>query len=121
MREIIKKRIINAIGITCNGCVNTIDYELTKLEGVKSAIAGVEGHVYVEYDLMKITINEIEDHLVELGYILSNSYWDRFKSGWRHFAEQNELDNMHSVHRSCCTVPESEFTQYEKIREAIGR
>ncbi len=121
MREIIKKRIINVKGITCNGCVNTIDSELSRLIGVKTAIAGVEGYVYVEYDLNKITFKEIEENITELGYMLSNNLLDKLKREWYYFTEGNELDNLHNTSRSCCTIPDSQFVQYAKHRAQVRK
>ncbi len=121
MRDIIKKRIIKVKGITCSGCVNTIDNELSRLNGVKTAIAGIEGYIYVEYDLNKITFKEIEENITELGYMLSDNFLDKLKKGWYNFSEENELDNLHNTSRSCCTIPDSEFVQYAKHREQVGK
>ncbi len=106
MREIIKKRTIPVKGMTCEGCENKINNTLSSLDGVEKVIAKKEGKVYIEYDLMKVNLETIENKITELNYTISGSLFHKIKRGFINFTEQNEYDNMHAEPHSCCKIPE---------------
>jgi len=59
----------------------------------------------IRYDLLCVTLAQIEQALNELGVTLDNGWWRRFRRGWIHNAEQNELDNLASPPGACCNRP----------------
>jgi len=63
--------------------------------------------ISVEYDLLKVTFEEIEKWLVDSNIIFSKGFLDRWKRGWSKFTEQNELDNLLAKPTSCCDDPKS--------------
>lgn len=61
------KHQITVQNVKCNGCVQTIESELTKLTGV-SNISVDEKTGFVEFDSESDTILEVTAKLAELGY-----------------------------------------------------
>ena len=104
MNEIIKKRIIRVDRMTCGGCEQTINKGLLELEGVKTAISDRRGTVYVEYDLLKTRLEDIENKIIQVGYKIPGNIFNAIKTGWIHFIEKNEYDNFTSPAKHCCTV-----------------
>ena len=88
------------------GCERNINNTLSELYGVNKVTADKSGKVYVEYDLMKVNLETIENSISELNYTISPGFLNKLKKGMIHFTEQNEYDNMHAEPHSCCTVPE---------------
>jgi copper chaperone len=104
MNDILKKRTIRVDGMTCGGCEQTIDKGLLGLEGVKTARADRRGTVYVEYDLLKTSLEDIEQKIIEVGYKIPGNIFNNIKRGWIHFTERNEYDNFTSPAKHCCSV-----------------
>lgn len=63
--------------------------------------------ISVEYDLLKVTFEEVEKWLADLEIFFSKGLFDRWKRGWAKFTEQNELDNLSAKPTSCCDDPKS--------------
>ncbi len=63
--------------------------------------------IIVEYDLAKVTFEQIEKWLEDSEIALSKSLFDRWKRGWTKFTEQNELDSLSAKPTSCCEDPKS--------------
>ncbi len=105
MRDLLKKRLIKVSGITCEGCVATINTALSSLKGVIDVKANKAGTVHIEYDLMKIDLKAIEDKLSELNYAPTKDLLSRIKHGFITYTEENEYNNMHAQPHSCCTLP----------------
>lgn len=70
--------------------------------------------IYVDYDLLKVTFEEIEKRISNSGISLSNNLFDRWKRSWTRFTEQNELDNLSAKPTSCCGDPKSSSVHCEK-------
>ncbi|MDP6156542.1 MAG: heavy-metal-associated domain-containing protein [Candidatus Thermoplasmatota archaeon] len=105
MKEIIKKRTLKVVGMTCEGCVSRINETLSKIDGVKKVRIKKMGCVYVEYDLMKVSIKGIEPRLFEMGYGISKNIWQKIKTGWIHYSEDTEYENMNLPAPPCCSKP----------------
>lgn len=70
---------------------------IMKIEGVTGVKVNTEENdLYVEYDLLQCTEEEIEKHMTEVGFVLDGSFLERLKRGWVHYTEENELDAMHA-------------------------
>jgi len=95
MKEDIKRRKLHVEGMTCGGCENRINSELSGLDGIKTVRADKGGTVDIKYDLMKIRLDAIEQKINDLGYRSSPGLVDRISRSWRNFTEENEYDNMH--------------------------
>ena len=63
--------------------------------------------IFVEYDLLEVTFEQIEKWLKDSGITLSKSLFARWKRGWTKFTEQNELDSLSAKPTSCCEDPKS--------------
>lgn len=105
MKEIIKKRTIKVVGMTCEGCAERIKEALSEIDGVKDVRIKKMGVVQVIYDLMKVPIKIIENEIVKLGYDLPESFWQKALRGWLHYAEETEYKNMKLPERPCCSKP----------------
>lgn len=56
-------------GMTCNGCENTVQGELMKLDGVGEVKASfVNKLVQVKVDTSVTKLNELENHIEKVGY-----------------------------------------------------
>ena len=77
--------------------------DIDQLEEVK--FDSVKSNLIITYNLELITLTMIEQLLVEHGFELKKNIWEKFKTGWIHFTEQNELDNLHVKH-TCCSDPQ---------------
>ena len=91
--------------MTCEGCINWINETLSKIDGVKEVRVKKMGYVYVEYDLMKISIKKIENEIIVLGYGISKNLWQRVKRSWIHYSEDTEYENMNLPAPPCCSKP----------------
>ncbi len=105
MDEIIKKRTIKVEGMTCEGCEKKINDTISNLKGVKQVKADKAGEVHLQYNLLKIKLEDIEKQITKLGYNLSNKLVDKMKRGWIHNTEQNEYDTMTAPAAPCCSNP----------------
>lgn len=48
------------------------------------------GHLEIKYDLDKIHLDDIEEHLTGLGYLPKGDLYHRVRNGLAHFVEMNE-------------------------------
>jgi hypothetical protein len=70
-------------------------HNLSEVEGIYSVSCDPDsGHVEVTYDLQLIHLDDIEDKLMEFGYILKRDLFHRIRNGLAHFVETNEINNM---------------------------
>lgn len=64
---------LNVKGMTCEGCENSIETALTKMNGVVSAEARYnEGIATVSYDSTKVNVELINQAIKEVGYEVIN-------------------------------------------------
>ncbi|MFX0141602.1 MAG: heavy-metal-associated domain-containing protein [Candidatus Hodarchaeota archaeon] len=102
--KLIKTRKIRLSGSSRN-FTRKIAQQLSEMNGVnKLEFNERKGVLTITYDLESIMFKKIEEMLTAQGLQLDNSLLARWKRGWVHFSEQNELDNFH-VQPSCCTDP----------------
>ena len=80
--------------------------ELKEIKGIGQVNIDLHASsISVEYDLLKVSQYDIEERMVEVGFVLDNGLWQKFKRGWAHFAEENERDNLTAKPHSCCEDP----------------
>ncbi len=83
-----------------------LEGELRKITGVKQVKVNLGNRsISIEYDLLKVTQEDIEKRIMDLGLVLDMGLWQRFKRGWIHFTEENERDNLTAKAHSCCEDP----------------
>ena len=69
--EKLKTAILNTYGMHCTGCEETVQAEITKLDGIKSVKADhVNKTVTVKYDDKKVTLDQVKAAIVNAGYRL---------------------------------------------------
>ncbi len=61
--------------------------------------------ISVEYDLLKVSFEEIEKKLLDSKISFAKGLFKRWKRSWAKFTEQNELDNLSAKPTSCCDDP----------------
>lgn len=92
-----------------------LEEELKKIKGVnKAEVDFGSGEISVEYDLLNVTQEDIERHIINLGFVLDMGLRERFKRGWIHFTEENERDNLLTKPHSCCTDPTESHESRER-------
>lgn len=70
--EKIRTKVIPTYGMHCQGCEETIETEIKKLNGVKSVKADhVNKKVTVKYDDKKVTIEQVKQAIIDAGYKLT--------------------------------------------------
>jgi|SaaInl7_135m_RNA_FD_contig_31_1214346_length_1963_multi_8_in_0_out_0_3 hypothetical protein len=81
-------------------------HSLSETPGITSVMCDPDsGHVDVTYDLQLIHLDDIEQRLLELGYIRKTDLYHRIKNGMAHFIEKNEINNMKYRHRGLGVPP----------------
>lgn len=69
----IKTIQLNVSGMTCEGCENSVETALTKLEGVKTAEASyVKKIASISYDSTKVSADLLTQTINDLGYHVEN-------------------------------------------------
>lgn len=62
-------RVINIDGMTCGGCVKSVDSALTRLNGVQSVDVDLEGNkASVTYDSLAVAVDAIVEAIEEAGF-----------------------------------------------------
>ena len=60
-------------GMTCNGCAEHVNHEITKLDGIISSSASFEkGNALVSFDNTKTSIDEIQKAINSTGYKITD-------------------------------------------------
>lgn len=70
-----------------------ISEAVSSMMGVKALDANREA-VYVTYDLMEVSLEDIERTIEEVLGKLDSPMVDRIKRGWIHYTEECELENL---------------------------
>ena len=91
---------------------------LTGLETVMGLVKESPTSLVVTYDLAEMTLAEIEDALVELGFHLDGSLMCRLRRALYRFTEENERANLaaHPVRRLPSDAREAFVRQYLRHR-----
>lgn len=107
MSETLKrKRTIKYIPSNSEAVSDRLNKVLRGWEGIQDVKVDEKNRtITVEYDLWKVTFEEIEKRLKDAGLSLSKGLLRRWKRGWAKFTEQNELDNLKAKPSSCCHDP----------------
>ena len=67
----VRTATLNTYGMHCTGCEETVQAEITKLDGIKSVKADhVNKTVTVQYDDKKVTLDQVKAAIVNAGYRL---------------------------------------------------
>ena len=65
------EQTINVNGMTCEGCENSIEKSINKLEGIASVEAShTDSLVTISFDASKSTMTEIKEQITKTGYIV---------------------------------------------------
>ena len=67
-------RVINVEGMTCGGCVKSVDSAVSQLQGVQSVDVDLEGNkASVTYDASTVTVEAIVEAIEDAGFDASVS------------------------------------------------
>jgi len=62
-------RVINVEGMTCGGCVKSVDSAVSQLQGVQSVDVDLEGNkASVTYDASTVTVEAIVEAIEDAGF-----------------------------------------------------
>ena len=62
-------RVINVEGMTCGGCVKSVDNAVSQLQGVQSVDVDLEGNkASVTYDASTVTVEAIVEAIEDAGF-----------------------------------------------------
>lgn len=87
---------------------------IKEIKGVKKVkIDKEKGDVFVEYDLSKCMEADIEEAMINAGFVLDSGFMQKLKRGYIHYTEENDRENLHHKPGSCCDVDEIERKRKE--------
>ncbi len=116
MTEITKRRTIDLAGITEEARRSEIQTAILRLDGVKRVEPESDGKFSVDYNLMKISLQEIEEVIQSKGHQMNAGFLARLKRAFIHYTEQNEFDNATAPDAPCCSNPK--LCSYDKPPQA---
>jgi hypothetical protein len=88
---------------------------LNGIEGILSVTRVQPYAIHVSYQLTKITLNEIEDALQEIGFHLDNSILSKLKRALFYFAEDTQLANLGYDHAESKSTLEIFINRYNQL------
>lgn len=91
--EVIKKQKIQLINAIDEKTEMLIRSNLQSLMGVK-AVQFLEQSIFVTYDLIQVSLKDIENSIVTIIGKLDGSLTEKIKRGFIHYTEECELENL---------------------------
>lgn len=88
---------------------------LNDIEGIINASRINPFGIHVTYHLAKITLNDIEDALQEIGFHLDNSVLSKLKRALFYYAEDTQLANLGYDHAESKSTLEIFINRYNKL------
>lgn len=116
MTEITKRRTIDLAAIADESRRSEIQTAILQLDGVKRVEPESGGGISVEYNLIKISLQEIEEVIESKGHRPKLGLFGRLKRAFIHYTEQNEFDNATAPDAPCCSNPK--LCSYDKPQQA---
>jgi copper chaperone CopZ len=93
--EILKKRDVAVEGMKCSGCEGIVEEELKKMKGIRSVKADHDkNQVSLEYNLLNVTLEEIDGRLKQLNYKLPTDVLEMQQRQNIYSAERNERERF---------------------------
>jgi len=89
---------------------------LKDIEGIIEAAHLHPFGIHVSYHLAKITLNDIEDALQEIGFHLDNSVLSKLKRALIYYAEDTQLANLGYDHAESKSTLEIFINRYNQLR-----
>ena len=79
---------------------------LSALSGVRRVAADVaKRQVTVLYDATVLDYRSIEEELQNMGFLLLDTWWSRFKGVWFQYTDTNARENAQTRPSACCNKP----------------
>jgi len=92
-QEIIKKRRLKLGEPLTDNQSAVIITELENMMGIKAVCVEADG-IYITYDLLQATIEQIEKKIEATGEQLGKDMAEKLKRAFIHYLEETELDNL---------------------------
>lgn len=102
--KVIKHRKLRLMKALDAGASKTLNDTLNRLMGIEEVYIN-NNQLVISYDLLQLTLRQIEASLSKNGVQLNNGWWQRIRRGWLHNTEENELDNLAMPQGACCNRP----------------
>jgi len=100
----IKKRKLVLSNSTSEEQISVFTEEIEQVMGLESI--RVENHnLFITYDLVQLSMNQIEQLLSDLEIELDQYWLNNMKRRWILNSEKNELDNLAAPAGACCNKP----------------
>ena len=61
--------------------------------------------LFVQYDMSKISYQQLINRLNEEGFIYKNTLWNHIKKAWIQYVDQIAHDNSQAQPKACCNRP----------------
>jgi len=94
--EIIKKRIVKLYEPLSENQSAVIVTDLGNMMGIKDIRVELD-QIYISYNLLEITVEQIEATVEKTGEKLGNGLAEKLKRAFIHYLEESELDNLEST------------------------
>ncbi|ALP53775.1 hypothetical protein Tel_11885 [Candidatus Tenderia electrophaga] len=102
--EVVKRRRLRLAESLDSETAQAVTEYLQAMMGVKESHV-VGRWLMVRYDLLQLTLAQIERALHEVDVKLDNGWWQNSKRGWARHTEENELNNLVATPGACCNRP----------------
>tara|TARA_Y100000310_G_C20180290_1_gene577801 strand:+ start:202 stop:582 length:381 start_codon:yes stop_codon:yes gene_type:complete len=113
----LRTRNLKVEGMTCSGCEQKVEEALKELKGVRSVNADYEtGKLRLEYDVMEITLKDIEPKIEDLGYHLPSGFFSKIKRGFIHDADTTARENYSANMSKGCKLDCCTLNQDQKLK-----
>jgi len=97
--QVLKKRALKfKVSISQQQSLTVVE-SLSKMMGVKK-VEVEKNHVYITYDLLQVTEEQIEKEIENSGEILGQSMAEKLRRAFVHYLEDSELSNLEQVDHS---------------------
>ena len=114
--ELIKRRDIHFMSPQADNNPAAAAFALLNdIEGIVEAEERDSYCICVTYDLSKITLNDIEDALMEVGFHLDNSILSKLKRALFYYAEETQLANLGYEHANSKSTLEIFINRHNQL------
>jgi len=101
---VIKHRKLRLARALKSTAAEALSAHLRSITGVKE-VSAQESRLAIRYDLLQLTLTQIERALDRRGFPLDSGWWQKLRRAWMRTTEENELDNLATPASACCNRP----------------
>jgi YHS domain-containing protein len=102
--EVIKHRTLRLARPLDSSDAEALSAQLNAITGARE-VQVQKSRLAIRYNLLQLTLTQIERSLDKQGFPLDNGWWQRLRLSWMRNTEQTELDNLATPAGACCNRP----------------